>query len=136
MKRKQALIAAALMTALVAFGLVAVGVNAAINPNSVPVSNSPSTDLAASVSSTSAEGQINQLKTLISQYQAREKQYQQQLSTINGQMQQVQSVLVQLQQAGLITIQNDGSITLGRNRGTRGQGQFNDDSNERRGGGI
>lgn len=114
MKRKQALIAAALMTVVVALSLLAVGVNAALNPNSVPVSNSPTTALA--VSSTSAEGQINQLKSLITQYQAREKQYQQQLSTVNGQVQQLQSVLVQLQQAGVISIQNDGTITLGRGR--------------------
>lgn len=116
MKRKQALIAAALMTVVVALSLLAVGVNAAMNPNSVPASDSPTADLAASTSSTSAEGQINQLKSLITQYQAREKQYQQQLSTVNGQVQQLQSVLVQLQQAGVISIQNDGTITLGRGR--------------------
>ena len=130
MKRKQALVAAALMTALVAFGLMAVGVNAAMNPNSVPVSNSPAADLAVSSSSTTAEGQISQLKSLISQYQAREKQYQDQLSTVNSQVQQLQSVLVQLQQAGIITIQNNGAITLGRGRSGRGDdGPRNNNSN-------
>jgi septal ring factor EnvC (AmiA/AmiB activator) len=117
MKRKQAIIAAALITGLLAFGLLAVGVNAVFNPNSVPVSNSPAT--AASVSgstanSSDAQAQIQQLTSLIAQYQAREAEYQSQLSQAESQVQQLESVLIELQRAGVIRIQSDGTIRLGR----------------------
>jgi TolA-binding protein len=123
MKRMQAIFAAALITAVIAVGIVAVGVNAAVNTNSVAPSDSPNAaatgaanpNLAANVQT--AEAQINQLKSLITQYQAREKQYQQQLSAENTQLQQLQSILAQLQQAGVIRIGSDGTITLGRARG-------------------
>ncbi len=78
-----------------------------------------------------AQQQIDQLKSLIAQYQAREKQYQttlsqdqqtlsqyqQQLNNDNAQVQQLENILVQLQRAGVIQIGADGSVTLGRTRG-------------------
>jgi hypothetical protein len=131
MKRKQALFAAALITVLLALGLVAVGVNAAINPNSVPASDSPA---GATIATTGdAQAQIDQLKGLIAQYQAREKQYQQQLTQASTEVQQLQSILGQLQQAGIITIQRDGSITVGRGR-ERGFGSSNNGSGSSLGG--
>ena len=124
MKRMQAIIAAVLITAVMAAGMLAVGVSAAVNTNSVPPSNSPNAAVATGTSNPNqaasvqtAQTQIDQLKSLIAQYQTREKQYQQQISTDNAQMQQLQSVLTQLQQAGIIRINADGSISVGRARG-------------------
>jgi hypothetical protein len=121
MKRKHALLAAALITALTALAILAVGVNAALNPNSVPVNDGPNVALAADPAvaggaavSQQAQAQIDQLKALIAQYQGRERQYQQQLNQSNTQVTQFESILTQLQQAGVIRIQNDGTITLGR----------------------
>ncbi len=121
MKRKQALFAAAFITVILALGLVAVGVNAAMNPNGVPVSNSPAAATTADPTN-QAQAQIKQLESLIAQYQAREKQYQQQLNQEATQVQQLQSILTQLQNAGVITIQSNGTISLGRGR----RGGFDD----------
>ena len=118
MKRMQAIVAAAIITAALGFGLLAVGVNAAMNTNSVPPSDSPaSAAVATGVNADTTQQaleQINQLKSLIAQYQTQATQYQQQLAQANAQVQQLQNVLLQLQQAGVIRIQSNGSITLGR----------------------
>ena len=130
MKRKQALVAAALITALLAFGLLAVGVNAVFNPNSVPVSNSPAAAASVSgstVNGSDAQAQIERLTSLIAQYQARESQYQSQLNQAENQVQQLQSILIQLQRAGVIRIQNDGTILLGRGANA-GSGSFSGNS--------
>jgi hypothetical protein len=126
MKRLQALIAAAIITGLIGFGMLAIGVNAAVNPNTVPVSNAPgdpsvtvsnaSGDPSANVSAASAQAQaqIKQLQDLITQYQNRDKQYQAQLDQASTQLQQVQQLLVELQRRGLIRINSDGSILVPR----------------------
>ena len=93
MKRLQGLIAATLVTFIVGFGMLAIGVNAASNSNSVPVSdspvsNSPASDSRAQTSaattsnvvnisnSAADQAQIKQLQDTLQQYQDREKQYQ------------------------------------------------------------
>lgn len=127
MKRMQAIAAAALITALVALGVVAIGVSAAANPNSVPASDSPAT--AASVnSSLPADQQISELKALVAQYQARDQQFQQQIAAQNSRVQQLSSIVSQLQRAGIISIQSDGTVTLGR----RGSFSNDDDSSSAR----
>src|SRR5512142_3354745 len=138
MKRVQALIAAGIVTVLLTLGLVAVGVNAAFNANSVPPSDSPTatakaSNTAAVVDASQAQAQaaelqqalqqINQLKALIAQYQTQDKQYQQQIDQANTQVQQLQSILIQLQRAGVIQVQGDGSIVVGRQRGGDGFGR-------------
>lgn len=121
MKRKQALLAAAVITAILAFGLLGVGINAAMNTNTLPISDRPAADppttsaAAADPALAQAQAQIAQLTTLINQYQ-------QALAQDNAQIQQLQTILIQLQRAGVITIQNDGTITLGRTR--RGDSGF------------
>ena len=128
MKRLQGLIAATIITVLVGFGMLAIGVNAASNPDSAPVSDSPSQ--ASTVSSTAAPGpaqaQITQLQSLIKQYQDREKQYQdrekqyqselssvsQKLSDATAEVDQLQQILIALQQRGVIRISNDGRISI------------------------
>jgi hypothetical protein len=120
--RKQvvAFLFAFIITAVVALSMLVVGVNAANNPNGVPVSNSPasSTVLSASTSGTE-QAQVAQLQSLVAQYQAREQQYQaalnsdnQQLSQATQEMQMVQRLLAYLQDRGLIQINSQGQITV------------------------
>jgi septal ring factor EnvC (AmiA/AmiB activator) len=131
MKRIQALVAALIITSLVGLGMAAIGVNALVNPNSVPVSNSPNSPSAAVVTTSSdqAQAQIAQLEARIAQYQAREQQYQaqlnqetQRLSQAESQVQQLQGILVELQNLGVIQIQRDGTIQLFTGRRRSGDG--------------
>jgi septal ring factor EnvC (AmiA/AmiB activator) len=138
MKRLQGLIAATLVTVIIALGMVAIGVNAASNSNSVPVSNSPAQAAQASAATTSNvvnisnsaadQAQIKQLQETLKQYQDREKQYQdrekqyqtelakvsQQMNDATAQAQQLQQILVALQQRGVIRISDDGRISIPR----------------------
>jgi peptidoglycan hydrolase CwlO-like protein len=138
MKRIQALIAAVIITGLVGLGMLAIGVNAALNPNTVAVSDAPGSAPAVvgdppsnsvpAESTTSAQAQVKQLQDLIAQYQNREKQYQAQLDQYQNldkqyqaqvdqaaaQLQQYQALLVEMQRRGLIRINGDGSIQLPR----------------------
>jgi peptidoglycan hydrolase CwlO-like protein len=138
MKQVQALIAAVLVTGLVAIGMLSVGASALANTNTVPVSDSP----AASVSNDSGTApgqnadpsqQIQQLQNLVRQYQDREQQYQSrlnqaaqqiqqyqsQLNEASQQVEQLQSILAELQNRGVIRILNDGTIQIGRGFGRR-----------------
>lgn len=121
MKRFQAILAALLTTAFIAFGMVVIGANAASNTNSVPVSNSPSSTTAvmSPASATNVDAQLSQMQDLIKQYQDREKQYQteisnlsQKLSDANAQADQLQQILVALQERGVIQITRDGRILV------------------------
>jgi len=122
MKRQlPALVAAFLITLFVTLVMSVVGVDAIFNPNSVAVSNSaPAAPVveAAPVSANDA-GQVQQLQSLVSQYQQRETQYQQmlqsdqqQLDQASAQIQQYQQILLALQDQGLIRILNDGRIQI------------------------
>jgi TolA-binding protein len=123
MKRLQALVAAVIITSLMGLGMLAIGVNAALNPNTVAVSNAPGgTSDNVSATSAQAQAQINQLQDLIKQYQNREQQYQAQLNQANAQLQQYQALLVELQRRGLIRINSDGSIQLRRGFGSGDNG--------------
>jgi uncharacterized protein YlxW (UPF0749 family) len=120
--RKQvvAFLSAFIITAIVALSMLVVGVNAAVNPNGVAASNSPTTAAASvSTSTDSTQAQIAQLQAQLAQYQARDQQYQaalasdnQQLSQAAQEMQMVQQLLVYLQNRGLIRINNQGQITV------------------------
>ncbi len=145
MKKISAIIAATIITAIVGFGMLIVGANAIFNPNSVPVSNTPANSQAdppatvGSAPSGDAQAQIAQLQNLVQQYQGREKQYQSQIAQyqsqvnqLNSQVQQMQGILVQLQRRGIISIQSDGTIQLGR--GGFGGGGFGGGSDDDGGG--
>jgi hypothetical protein len=142
LKQILALITALVVTTTVGLGMLAIGVNAATNPNSVPVSNSPNSAVAASNVPANAQtqnaqlndvitqyqnrekqyqAQINQLNNLIKQYQSREQQYQTQLDQVTSQEQALQSILVQLQQRRIIRILNDGTVQLLVGRGGDGE---------------
>jgi peptidoglycan hydrolase CwlO-like protein len=128
MKTFPAILAALVVTAVIGFSMLAVGGNALLNKNSVPVQDMVQS---ASVSVDTVQvnqSQVQQLESLVQQYQNREKQYQQQLDEAanrlnqanqqldeaNQQLQFYQQVLAELQQAGIIRISQDGQIFLGR----------------------
>lgn len=117
MKRLQAFIAASLIAGVLAACMLAVGINAALNQNAVPVVDvtAPS-NLAAALAPSADQNQIAQLTDLIKQYQDREKQYQAQLNQANTQLKQYQTTLQELQRRGIIRISSDGTIQL-RGRG-------------------
>jgi len=115
--RKQvvAFIAALVITGIVALFMVVAGVNAMTNPNSVPVSNSPSQSTTAITdpsTSASAQTQIAQLQGLVAQYQAQEQQYQAALQQADQQVQSIQQLLLYLQSRGVIRIDSQGNITV------------------------
>jgi len=131
-KRLAALLAAILTTACISVAILAIGGAALFNPNGVAVAQSASQSTVAVSSVTNSNGgsqaQVQQLQALVTQYQdrekqyqAREQQYQQQLQAVNDQvqqaqqqMQEVRSLLLALQQHGLITITEDGQIIINR----------------------
>lgn len=120
--RKQipALVAAFLMTALIALVMAVVTVNALVNKDSTPVVNSPS------ASTSTDQSQVAQLQGLVQQYQQREKDYQQreqqyqqmlqdqqaQLDAAKQQIEQFQQFLGFLQSRGIITIDDEGRVSL------------------------
>jgi peptidoglycan hydrolase CwlO-like protein len=131
-KQILALVTAFLVTSVIGLGMLAIGANAATNPNSVPVSDAPG-DSSPAITAGDAQSQsgqsgdvvtqyqnrerqyqaqINQLNGLIAQYQSREKQYQTQLDQTNTQLQQLQQVLSELQRRGVIRVLSDGTIQL------------------------
>jgi hypothetical protein len=107
MKRRQALVAAAVITAIITLGILGIGVNATLNPNSVPVSDNP---LQARSLSNDQSAQIQQARAIILQYQR-------ELAVENSQLEQMQSILLQLQRAGVIRILSDGTILVNRTSG-------------------
>ncbi len=110
MKRLQALIAATIITGLVAFAMLLIGVNALLNASSVRPSNSPTAQVVSIPNGSSVDqGQVAQLQNEVSQYQ-------QQLDQANQQLQQYQQVLTGLQQMGIIRVGNDGTVQV-RTRG-------------------
>ena len=123
MKQILALVAAFLITSLVGLGMFVIGANAATNPDSIPVNNAPGDPAAAVNTSASSpsvqpgdaaqsQAQINQLSSLITQYQNREKQYKAQLDQVTAQAQQEQQILDELQKRGVIRILSDGTIQI------------------------
>jgi esterase/lipase len=129
MKALPALFFALVITLVIGASMLAIGSNALFNKNSLPVLNSPkTTNISAAVPSANQQT-VEQMQQLITQYQAREIQYQkelndaaQQLSQANQQLTQysqmmdsVQRLLNELQRRGMITITNDGQITISNN---------------------
>jgi len=128
MKQISALIGALVITFMMGTAIVLIGANVLFNKNSAPLSNSPSD--AASISSPTTTGStqdpasIQQLQNLISQYQTREQQYQTQLNQAqqdiqqaSSQIQQYQALIVALQQRGIISIGQDGTVSIRRGNG-------------------
>ena len=118
-KQITAWLAAILTTACVGASILAIGGAAIFNKSSVPITNAPAEISQVSSSSSSQQAQIDQLQGLISQYQQREQQLQQNLDQANVKLaqdqrmlEQVQTLLLALEQRGLISITSDGRIFI------------------------
>ena len=113
MKHFSAIITALLITAVIGFGIVVIGVNAMTNRNTVALQNSPNTSLVGTsntssdpaTSSSSASADVQQLQQQLSDTQA-------QLEQATQAVQQYQELLRALQQRGVIVIGQDGRIYL------------------------
>jgi len=117
-----AFIAALLITAILGGGMFLMGQDA--------LGTSTAKAEAAAIPQVSTEA-VAQYEQIVAQYQTRETQYQglidqasqqitianQQIELANQQIQQYQSLLQQLQNSGLITIANDGTVTVNQQSG-------------------
>ncbi len=128
MKIFPGLIASLLITVLIGAAMFLVGGNALLNPNTVPVSNSPQAVSAAANNAQANQPQVQQLESLVQQYQQREQQYQTQLNTAaqrlnqaDQQLQSYQQLIDALQQQGVIRITSNGQVLIPR------QGRGSDD---------
>jgi hypothetical protein len=128
MKHTSALIGALVITFIMGAAMVLIGANVFFNKNNAPLNDSPS--VAASMVVTAAAGSIQdsasvqQLQNLIIQYQSREQHYQTQLNQAqqdvqqaSSQIQQYQALIAALQQRGVITIGQDGTVSIRRGDG-------------------
>jgi phosphoglycolate phosphatase-like HAD superfamily hydrolase len=120
-----AIFAAALMTACLGASILAIGGAAFFNPSGGTAASSRA-QMSAPAPGAIQQVQLQQLQSLVaqyqgreSQYQAREQQYQQQLDRSTAQvqqarvqMQQIQELLNALQQRGLISVTSDGQIFI------------------------
>ena len=126
-KHVPALIAALGITVIVGVLMLGLGVNAMINKNIIPAQAASSTD-SLNLDTASPE----ELKAIIAEYQSREAQYQKelnqaadQINQANGQLQQYQTFIMDLQNAGVIRIDQNGRVTVlpglfGRNQANEG----------------
>ncbi len=155
MKKAPAIIASVLVTLVVAAAMVLIGANALLNPNSTAVSASaanPAPVDTSAVKDPASQAVVQQLQSQITQYQQQLNQAKQeinqanqqlksegtQLQQANAQLSQYQQLINALQQAGVIQIGSDGSVTIGRfrNRGGDDGGLFGGNNGGNNGGGL
>ncbi len=115
MKHISAILTAAIITTIIGLGILVVGVSALTNTNTVALQNSPNASLPGNnitntssnnaMSSVSSSVDVQQLQQQVSDLQA-------QLDQASQIIQQYQSLLVALQQRGVITIDRSGNIYL------------------------
>jgi uncharacterized protein YlxW (UPF0749 family) len=118
-KQYMALLAAFGITICMAAGMLLISGSALLNKNGVPVADSPAAATATAEVKSAEQGQIQQLQSLVSEYQTREVKYQSELSTAGQQLQQAtdqlrqyQMLLTALQNRGIITIDENGRVSL------------------------
>lgn len=118
-KQIPALIAALLITGIVAGVMFLTSLNAYFNKSGVAVASNAAAISQISQTTDIQKVQIAQLQGRVQEYQKREQQYeamlqqdQLQLQQNQMQLQQFKSFLLALQQRGIIRIQNDGSVVL------------------------
>jgi hypothetical protein len=115
MKQVSAIIAALVITAFAGLGIFAIGSNAFLNTNTVPIQNSPAdtttsagtsagtTTGSSAVADPATQAQLKQMQDLVAQYQAREKQYQSELADAAQKLKdatsQAQQAQIEAQQA-------------------------------------
>ena len=105
-KQIAALSAAFLITACLGLGMLIMGANAVLAPNS---RSAASAIQAVPAAANSQADQVARLQSLVAQYQQREQQYQKQLNTAqqelaqaSSQLQQYQQIFQVLQQRGVL----------------------------------
>ena len=118
-KQYMALLAAFAITLCMGAGMLLVSGSALINKNGVPVADSPAAATATAQAKTAEQAQIQQLQSMVAEYQTREVKYQselqsagQDLQRANNQMQQYQLLLMALQNRGYINIEPNGQISI------------------------
>jgi len=115
MKHVSALLTAVIITTIIGLGILVVGVSALTNTNTVALQNSPNTSSTGTnltnaggntaASSASPSSDVQQLQQQVSDLQA-------QLNQASQVIQQFQSLLMVLQQRGVIVIDQSGNIYL------------------------
>jgi TolA-binding protein len=114
MKHASAITTALIITAIIALGIMVVGVSAFTNKNVVPLQNSPNASSANSStnlgtnsaqSSGSTSAQVQQLQQQVNDLQS-------QLSQASQIIGQYQNLILVLQQRGVISIDSNGNIYL------------------------
>ncbi|HZQ08188.1 MAG TPA: hypothetical protein VFD70_16510 [Anaerolineae bacterium] len=117
MKHLKAFLAASLITGFIACAMFAIGMSA-IFRNSTPVN--AASDASNTVSTDNLDA--NQLRNLVNQYAARERQYQSQINNLNNQLDAANQQLAQyrnllqiLQQRGILQILANGQIRIRAN---------------------
>jgi len=118
-KQYMALLAAFAITLCMGAGMLLVSGSALINKNGVPVADSPAAATATAQAKTAEQAQIQQLQSMVAEYQTREVKYQselqsagQDLQRANNQMQQYQLLLMALQNRGYINIDPNGQVSI------------------------
>jgi len=122
-KHIAAFAAALVMTALIAVAMLAFGVNALFNPNTVTTAQAAGATAGEATSlSSSDQVTLDQLQARIVEYQQREAQYQEeiksatdQVNQLSQQNQQYQELLNALQNAGVIQITSNGRVFITAN---------------------
>jgi hypothetical protein len=129
-KQGPAILAALVMTAVIGFLIVGLGINALFNNNVATAQAVGLPDPSLSVD----RATIDQLQSLIEQYQTREVQYQtemqqaaDQLNQTNAELQRYQDLVAALQNSGIIQITADGRVFVGRGLSGERQNGFNGD---------
>lgn len=110
MKHITALISALFITIVIGLGVLVIGANAMVNHNTVALQNSPGNGAVnisngSTADSASISSEIAQLQQQVSDTQA-------QLVQAEQEIQQYQSLLIALQQRGVIAIGQNGEIYL------------------------
>ncbi len=115
MKHISAILTAVIITTIIGLGILVVGVSALTNTNTVALQNSPNASLTGNnltntggntgVSSVSSSSNVQQLQQQVSDLQT-------QLDQASQVIQQYQSLLLVLQQRGVIRIDQNGIIYL------------------------
>ena len=118
-KHYLALLAAFAITIFIGAGMFLVSANALLNKNGIPAANSPAQATATAEIKSAEQAQIQQLQSLVTEYQTREAQYQnelknagQDLQRANDQIRQYQMVLLALQDRGYIDVNSNGQIII------------------------
>ena len=118
-KQYSALLVAFAVTICMGAGMLLVSGSALLNKNGVPVADSPAAATATAQVATAEQAQIQQLQSLVTQYQTREVKYQSELQSAgqglqqaNDQLRQYQMLLAALQNRGVITIDSNGRVGI------------------------